>query len=264
MSTSIFIVTYAKDAEWLFWCLKSIQKFASGFEQVVVAFPFRDEKNLRSVVMDNGAHPLLYAEHAHPYGHIHHCLMKCTANEYVDSDHILYLDSDCIFNQKVSPDDYFVGGKPVLLIESYESLSRHPDGKAALCWIPGTEAALGFRPTHETMRRHPAIHSIKMLNGFRSHVESVHGVSLESFAFQQQPHRPVGFNDFNNLGSYALKFHREDYHFIDLSGHQELRPVDKVTQYWSHSSPSKPQEGWRMGRKTSVIPVSEINNLLKS
>ena len=42
MKVSILIVTYGKDFHWLKWCLKSIEKFSTGFHELVVAIPMNE------------------------------------------------------------------------------------------------------------------------------------------------------------------------------------------------------------------------------
>jgi len=39
----IFIKTYHKDFEWLFFCLSSIDKFVDGFQNIIIAMPNKDK-----------------------------------------------------------------------------------------------------------------------------------------------------------------------------------------------------------------------------
>jgi hypothetical protein len=172
----------------------------------------------------------------------------------------LFLDADCLFREPTSVSDYFVDGKPVLLMESYASMQK--EGNPAVCWLPGTTDVLGFMPTHEFMRRHPAVHCRELFSAFRSHVEKVHQQPFEPYALSRRHENPCGFNDFNNLGAFAKHYMPERYYFIDLTNAPFMRPRDHLIQYWSHRRPDEMQERWLDGQKKNVCPLAEIRRLL--
>jgi hypothetical protein len=178
----------------------------------------------------------------------------------MDAGLVCYIDSDCIFREPVKPDDYMVDDKPVMLVESYAALKRKNDG--AVCWQKGTADVLGFNPTHECMRRHPAVHWTITLQCFREHIEDVHNKDFDSYAMSRKHDFPVGFNDFNNLGAFAHRFMPSSYHIVDLTDHPERRPRDKIIQYWSHSPIDKPQDNWLDNKKRTVVPIEEIKKIL--
>lgn len=256
MTTDIFIVTHRRDRSWLDWCVKSIYKFVAGFNQIVVLVPTPE----LSAFDSNGIKLVSFDQSPPPRGHIHHCLQKCMANKWCDADFILFVDSDCIFREPTSVNDYFVNGRPILLMESYSSLERQKN--PALCWRSGTSEVLGFIPTHEFMRRHPAVHCRELFPAFKSHIERIHRMGLEQYALSCRPENPVGFNDFNNLGAFANRFMPDKYHFIDITHAQGKRPRDHLIQYWSHGAIDQPQERWLDGKCDSVIPIEEIGRLL--
>lgn len=261
MRTDIIIVTYSKDKAWLEHCLASIQKFAAGFHKILVAVPDWEAGEFREMCDLHGAQLCGFPQVRDRRGHLHHCLMKCTANKLdPEADLFLYMDADCIFINPVTPADYMMDGKPVLLIESYASLERRKD--PAVCWMHGTSHVLGFVPKYECMRRHPAVHHAQVLRSFKEWVEQRHGRSMESFALSQSQTFPVGFNDFNNLGAYAFRFHQEKYTIIDLTNNRGLRPKDKLLQFWSHGPIDKPQENWLDNQKRIVVPIEEIRKIL--
>lgn len=251
------IVTHLNDKPWLEWCLKSIRKFVTGYNEVVVLVPSAEAKQFQNVPAQlksfNQAPP--------PKGHIHHCIQKCRADCWCKADAILFLDADCIFREPVSvSSDYFVGGKPVLLMESYESMKKN--GCPALCWRAGTEDVMGFRPVFEFMRRHPAVHWRDLFQPFRDYITGIHHQDFETYALSRQHGNPVGFNDFNNLGAYAARFMADRYHFIDLTNWPERRPRDHIIQYWSHGGLNRPQDRWLDGKLERVIPLQEIKHLI--
>lgn len=249
-------MTHLPDKPWLEWCLKSIQKFATGYKEIVVLVPRSEENQFRKIP----ARLCSFEQAKPPKGHLHHCIQKCRADHWCKGDCILFLDADCVFREPVSiPDEYFVDGKPVLLMESYESMER--SGCPALVWRAGTEEVMGFRPVYEFMRRHPAVHWRDLFQSFRDYITGIHNQQFEPYALSRKPGNPVGFNDFNNLGAYAARFMADRYHFIDLTGWPELRPRDHLIQYWSHGGLNQPQDRWLDGKLERVIPLEEIKAL---
>src|SRR6478736_3601571 len=100
MKVSIFIKSYPGDYEWLGHCLKSIQRFATGFSEVVVALPEEHPLPLTServvYVKEWGARRL----GAPTIGYYHQMFVKMCADIHCpDADAILYLDSDCVINR---------------------------------------------------------------------------------------------------------------------------------------------------------------------
>lgn len=252
MRVDILVVSYAKDAEWTRYCLASIQKFARGFGSVFLVVPRQHLEHFDKVPARIHA----FDERPAPLGHLHHLLMKCTADEISPyADFILHLDADCIFAEPVTPEDYFVDGKPVLLYQAYDSMTED-----CSCWKQPTQDALGFEVEYEFMRRHPAVHYRQFYKVLRHHVSTVNKQPFADYLFSRKPNFPVGFSEFNALG--ALAFHQGwDYHFIDLA--KEPRPPDKLIQFWSHGKLDEPQDIWLDGKKINVVPRQVIDEVLK-
>lgn len=208
--TDILIVTYAKDADWLGYCLKAIRKHCRGFGSVVVVHEQRGAK----------------------HGYLRQQIYKCFADVYCqDAAYVMHVDSDCIFTAAARPDDYFIDKKPVLLREKYDRL-RVP-------WRLPTEKALGVSCEYETMRRHPAVHPVSLYERLRAHVERVHGKQFADYVLRQAP-PSVGFSEFNCLGAFALHYHAPDYHWIDVGA--DARPPDRLRQFWSYDGTAKHRE----------------------
>jgi len=265
MKCEIFIVSFRRDFSYLMFCLGSIKKFAVGFTGVTILVPDKDVPVL-APLLHGWKHEfpvsvMGFDQASHPRQHLHHCIKKCQADQYCPgADYILFLDSDCVFREPVTPDDYIIDERPVLLIESYTALESRKD--PACCWKKGTAEVLGFVPEFATMLRHPTVYHKYFLNKFRSYIECVHISPFEKYALSCDPSFPVGFNDFNNLNSYVHKLYPSFYHIIDLTGHPERRPHDKLIQYWSHGPIDKPQENTLDGKTRTVIPIEEIQKLL--
>ncbi len=233
--TEIFIVSYWKDAEWLGWCLRSIKKFASGFSGVTVVAPTEKSDVIRGHCDALGAKFKSFEE-KEGKGFLHHLALICSADQFTDSDLVLHMDSDTIFVEPVTPEDYLVDGKPVLLIEEYERFrTKH---KEVFYWKEGTELALGRECKYESMRRHPAVHYRWLYPIVRQRVEEAQKRPFLEFMLAGQNAWPQNRGDFNLLGAVAhAEFHLQ-YHWVDLA--TEPRPKDKLCQFWSHSPVTAP------------------------
>lgn len=238
--TEIFIVTYFLDAEWLRHCLYSIKKFATGFAGVTVVFPDRDFDELSAVCLGAEIDHLtieMFTE-AEGKGMIHHMAVEMLADEYTRSDFILHMDSDCLFIEPVTPLDYFVEGKPVLLMEQYSRFAeRYP---TILQWKTTSEKALNFPCPFETMRRHPAVHHRSLYSRVRQRIEEVHKKPFLEYVLSCKPDFPQGISEFNVLGAYARQEMLDQYHWIDCA--KEIRPREKIWQGWSHGGFDRPSD----------------------
>lgn len=250
MKVSILIVSHAKDLEWLGYCLKSILKFASGFHKVMVAWP-RLEQDCLCGKLQAPFNVRLFYEAQSPLGQLHHQVQKCCADVYCpDSDFVVHVDSDCIFTEPVTPADYFVNDKPVLLYRPY---STCPPGTP---WQAPTERALGFSCPLETMQRHPAVHYRYTYEDVRAKVEEVHRTPFAEYVLSCKPDFPQGFTEFNTLGSYVMRYYPHAYHAIDVS--KNPHPHSKLMQFWSHGPMDQPQDIWHEGRQMRIVPIEEI------
>lgn len=256
--TTIFIVTYAKDAEWLKYCLRSINKFTTRFHRVVVVAPSRDGKLMEAICQEHRVFLEVFEEAKAPLGHLDHLVQKCRAYEYdPEADYFLFMDSDTVWNQPVSPADYFVNGKPVLLFEDYKAIAGNPRQKQRLWWKTQTERALKMDVTKEFMTRHPSIYSSRTLRKAVAYGNKLHG-SFRDYVLTQKPDRLPGFSEFNYLGAFAFAFENDHYHWIDISNHPDQRPPDKLTQFWSFGGLDTAQTIWRDGKERTVVPREEL------
>ncbi len=227
--TDILIVSYAHDALFCSYNLRSISKFATGFNGVKVVVPRVDEEAFAPMCKQYDATLILFDEAKAPKGHLHHNVMKCMADVHChEADFVLHTDSDCVFTQPVTPADYFESGKPILWHELYEPLKIIHPGRYA--WKVITDANLGWDCAWETMARHPAVHHRWLYPAMRQYLEKRHGLPFEKYVLKLKATRPAGFAEFNVLGSYAHKFHYDAYAWVDMTGVTN-RPAGKLKQF---------------------------------
>jgi hypothetical protein len=234
----VLYVTFRRDFKWLDYSLQSFQKYASGFKGVSIVVPTSDYEMFLPYVkkFSTPECPVslkTFMEFPQK-GFLHHLAMKCYGDVLCPkATHVLHMDPDCLFSKPVTPDDYFVDGKPVLVIEPYSALpERHP---GRYNWKKVTEFALRFECEYETMCRHPAVHEKWVYKKVRSHIEREHETPFLDFVLKQQNKFPQGFGEFNTIGAWVHKFAPDFYHFIDRGDLDDKNdPPSKLTQMWSY------------------------------
>lgn len=253
----IFIVTHARDARYMRHCLRSIEKFASGFSGVTVLVPERDRHVFAPLIATTCGAKLRLGDEPPGKGHLWQCLQKCRADEHCpEADFIFHTDSDCIFREPVSPSDYFHEGLPVLLYESYASLQRQFPG---FPWRPVVEAALK-QPSHFEFMRRPGMVNPRGLYGMtRNAIAKAHG-PVDEYVLSCKPDYPQGFCEFNTLGQIAWHHFHNAYHWINVE--REPWPHQKILQLWSHGGLDEEQTVWIDGKQRRVKPQDLIREVL--
>lgn len=255
MKVSIHIVSFVKHFHWLKYCLRSIEKYATGFHEISLWIPHEDVAEVQKLEQEyKGQVPL----RIQPYedwpgkGMLKHFDLVIHADQCCpEADFILHMDSDCIFLEPVTPEDYFVGGKPVLMYADYEWLCRIEP--AIRCWQEASYRALGWKPQQETMRRHPAVHPRETYLLTRQCIERHTNTLISDFIKAQQNEHPAGFAEYPTLGAYAWRFLSQKYHWINQEN--EVRPKDKILQGWTHQVDlNAPLEIWHSDQKVTIVP----------
>lgn len=263
--TSILIVTFEKDFHWLKWCLRSIEKFAAEFYEVVIAVPGDEDWKLCRELSAGYHGPVSMRWHTYddwPDAQFnHHMERLCHADEICSSaDFILHMDADCIFTSPVIPDDYFVQGKPVLIGAPYAWVVEKFQNHYHLKWKEAVENALGGVSQYEFMRRHPAVHYKRLYSLCRELMQKHTGKNPSDYIRSVQGTFPHGFAEFPTLGEVAFRHFRNDYNFLFQPGCQW--PEDKLMQFWSHGPMDAANNVWKNGGLISVIPNEVFKQLL--
>lgn len=209
----IFIRTYKNDLPWLEYCLKSIQKFVIGCEGVVICIPEPQKYLLDSwgLTRETIITCPVYAD-----DYLGQQISKLKADEYCQSDKVLFVDSDCIFAKATDISKI----KPGIYKTHYSKVGD------AICWKEPTEKALKMDVEFEYMRRLPLMYFSETIRDCREYLEMIHGVTIEQY-ITSQPFRK--FSEFNVLGAFAEKLTKK-YKFLDT----DLGVEDPfVLQCWS-------------------------------
>ncbi len=201
MSTAIFIRSYDKDFPWLNYCLRSIQKFATGFCEVIVAVPEGQAKLLKHLTAET-----VIEVHDGKPGYLAQQMDKLNADLHSGADRILHFDSDSVFTRPVKPETFINGIKPIWVMTPFDK----EDEDKKKFWMHVMFKCLRRVPEHEFMRKVAIMAPRELYPAFREHIERVHGMSMETYVMNQPGH---DFTEYNCLGFYAWLFHREKLHW---------------------------------------------------
>jgi hypothetical protein len=205
MKTAILIKTCLHDAEYHRYCLKSIEKFCTGFSEVRVI------------------------EGEHPKGYLWQQVVKLHADQYTDADFILVTDSDTLFVEPVTPESFMREGKPIWFMTPWtpEMLAT----EAMQTWWNVMRDFNGAEPPAEFMRRQPFMFPRHVLQSIREHCFHRFGVGIEEFIMAQPT-----FTEWNAMGHHCWLNHRDDFYWMDTSVEC---PPPLVWQFWSHDTITK-------------------------
>lgn len=217
MTTDLWIRSYDGDAEWLKYCLRSIQRFATGFRRTVVVVPHGHNP-------PTGTSEIVFkvAEIGEQY--IQQQSDKMHADHFTDAEFLTYMDSDCILTRPMCPDDLIVNQRKVRWLYTPYASINSGDGQT---WKKVTEKFLGHPVELEMMRRHPFTVPVWALREMRAWCHKIHGVTLERY-MTTQPYREC--SEFNFLGAYLWFYHHDK---VEWQNTDENMGTTFVHQHWS-------------------------------
>lgn len=216
MTTAILIKSYSGDFEWLAACLRSIQKFGTGFQEIVVVIP--DTDNLDHLTAER---VVKVSERGD--GYMFQQVVKLHADRYTDADFVLIVDSDSLFIKPFTPATFMEGDRPIWIHKPWEDLEDY----IRVAWHDVMLKCVGEAPTQEFMPRIPQMIPRWAFQAFHNFMVAKHAVETEHYILSQ-PERC--FSEFNCLGFYLWLRHHDRFVWINSS---ELIPPAVVRQFWS-------------------------------
>jgi len=264
MKTDIFICTYARDFPYLEFCLRSIAKFATGFNRVLLLVPNEDIDGTHAYVSKTGPHrvPITVVgyEEKPGKGMLWHMRNIMYADTFSDAEVIAHMDADCIFTDPVTP-DYLLAedGKIILRYEPFESICKRHD--AMMRWQECTTKCLPFPPKHETMRSHPEAYHRDTYRVAREAMEKKTKRPVDDYILAQENTFPQTFCEHVTLGNVAMELQPQHYHPV-LQTSDTPMPDPRMQQFWSHGSIGEPQDIWVRGKQQVIVPIKMIQSVL--
>ena len=246
MKVDIHICSYARDFRYLFYCLRSIVKFTTGFNQVNLLIPTRDnEVFLESIPNDlknllGSFINVIYFDEWENKGMLHHEYKVITADiDCPNADYILHFDSDIIIMKEMSVNEFFYENKPILFHTPYTTLGKIDE--IILLWQIAVTNALGWVPEHEFMRRRFLTYNRNLYLKTRELIENHTKQSVDQYIKSQRNEFPQTFAEYPTLGEVAWKFFHDDYYWVntDKGEHFKFHNSEiKIRQMWSHRPPT--------------------------
>lgn len=204
MICDILIKSYPPDFGFLQYCLRSIQKFATGFRTIHLIVPDTRKWWDGSYTVNN-----LHVTELEEYGvdgYLSQQIFKLHADTISDAEFILHIDSDTVFTRPVTPETYFTNRKIDWLFTPY-SMIETP-------WKPITEKFLGHPVEFEFMRRAPQMIPRWLYADLREFSVQMQGCTLVQY-IMKQPYR--AFSEYNALGAFAYYHQRDRFNWINTA-----------------------------------------------
>lgn len=230
MTIDIFYKSYRKDFNWLYYSLKSIEKYLTGYNRIVIVIPEADKN-----VLDYSKLPKtncdLFIEPECGNGYLFQQWIKMAAHKYCKADYIMYADSDCIFDKHTNLKDLVIDGKPEILYTDYSKVGD------AICWKECTDRFMNEPQQFEFMRRLPLVYH-------RSTIETIYNLVPD---LERRIMTSERWSEFNCFGAWAFRHEKDKYRFVNTDNWTYSPSISR--QFWSHSG-------------LNGNDLTEINNIL--
>jgi hypothetical protein len=209
MTIDIFIKTYHKDFEWLPFCLKSIEKFAKGFRNVVIVSdndghiipPEYLNEKCRVMYVDISSVTPSNVDHG--VGYLWQQYIKLMWYKYSDADSVLIMDSDEMFTKVISPSTFKRHGKFTWNYRRWE------EADTGICWKKPTDMLLKIDSKYEAMAITGFILQRETTVALKNHLCSIHETNDIWDIFVK--HNMNTASEFNVFGSFIHHFDRTEY-----------------------------------------------------
>lgn len=216
----LLLKTFPADYPFAEYCVRSIDKFCSGFRKLIIVTP-----QSTGCPSPTSLPYTVVIESEVANGYNGQQLVKMNADKYSDATHFLFCDSDTIFTKPVTPETYMRDGKPLWLMTPFEKARE--DQKQA--WIPVMTKWMGKAPEFEFMRRHFFMFPRWLCEEIKKFCQEKHGMSLEDYVMKAGP--GLSFSEFNCGGFLAYEKFRDRFAWVNT----ETDEVPELTalQHWS-------------------------------
>lgn len=237
--TEVLIRSHHKDFEWLVYALRSIAKYFTGFQGTTIVYPNCETEQFKPL-LDQFDVRLHGFDQAEGKGHLHGMVMMASADQFLPSGtkYVLTTDSDGIFKMPCAPEHFAHADKPYWIARSWESLATDDPGNPGrkiisdnAQWRGVTAEQLGFDPELFTMCVNAQLMPLDILPSYRQHLERLHRKPFVQYMTEGRNEFPPTRVDFNALGAFFHKHHRERFHWFDVM-HPPF-PGDRKKSYWS-------------------------------
>jgi hypothetical protein len=231
MTTDIFIKTYHKDFVWLEWCLKSIKKFAHGFNTIIIVsdddgntLPESFSEIIPFKIFYVGLPEKRPTDVEHGLGYLWQQNIKLQWYDYSDANEVLILDSDEMLTVPTCPDSFKTDGKFHWFFRDWNDMGN------GACWRKSTEEILDCRTKNSGMCITGFILNRETSIALKNHICTVHGTHTIWDIFVVKDMRTA--SEFNIYGCFIENFNRTEYTMLYLD-HANTYFNSTIKKDWS-------------------------------
>lgn len=217
---TLFLRTFAKDAPWVVELMRSFDRWASGWRELVVHVDPQDVAIFKPIIGSRGR--VVSSEPWCKAGYINQQVVKLHADLWCKSPYILFLDADYCFCDTATPERFFVHNLPDLLMTPYASLGD------TVPWQKTTEQIIGEPVVYEFMRGARLCHVAELFPALRNFIAERHQTPDVGHWFCQFDR----LSEFNLAGAFAYKVARDRYHWRDTT--KMPLPSNPIIQFASY------------------------------
>jgi len=211
----IFYKSYAKDFEWLYYSLRSVKKYITGYNKIVIVIPEQDKDLLKYELIDElRCEVNLVNEYGN--GYIYQQFIKMTAHKYCESKFILYSDSDLVYTTKIDLNKLIDNEKPEILYTDYSKVGD------AICWKEVTEKFIGREIKYEFMRKMPLVYHRSTIIKINENYD-IEDTIMNKFSDR--------FSEFNSIGAWIYYNEADKYKLTNTDKWCYVPPICR--QFWS-------------------------------
>jgi len=267
-TVDLIVRSGSRDAGLLPILFRSIELFwPKGIGKIIVVLDKNEEYLVRTLLPD---YVSIFFEEFPPGvpGRLGNQLSNFWADNYTSADYIAVVDSDVVFNTKITPDQLFYKDSEKLILIANKHWQQE-------LWQPGNDWWLGEEMYHGNfMVGLPVIYPRWVLPLFRKFVMERHGdlKYFDNVMIEWSKKENWGyFSQFCILGNFMYQFHREKFHFT-FEGYDE--PAMRISQHvfisrWYEGPPSPPKVTEKYVNASAkiihealcfAVPPGELNN----
>lgn len=233
MTVDIFIKTCPKDYPWLMWCLRSIDRWTTGFRSIVVVA----DQPLAAVAVaaqrlvvywcyapppslaDIGGHPGTFP---HGVGYAWQQGIKLLWTRFTDADAVAIFDSDFVLRRPLSPEMFLHRGRPALWHRPWSEAGNGIIHKPAADHFIHGDSPFDFMPG-------PCLYATReATEGLQDYMRLIwHQTPTE---YMLDPRHPPP-SEYNLFGAYLHEKSLDRAHH----GYDFIRPIADwpIRQFWS-------------------------------
>lgn len=231
----ILLVTYVNDFIWANYCVRSLQKYAKGFRNVILVTD-DDGNTVPESITSIMPMKVVYMKQPdvfppqlkHRPGYLWQQYLKLNWTEYTDADAVLVIDSDEMITKDLTPSDFRDEyGRWRWFYRNWEFAD------SAIVWKEPTQELLRFEPEYEAMCCSLFMFERNTTYRFIEYLKEIHGASCLWDVFFRYDLKL--FSEFNAYGSYVNKFDNEKVYYKVVNNTDPTKYCNQnVHRSWSY------------------------------